>query len=616
MSFMFNPYPYDDPHASNIIDPEGLELDKITEGSEAAALSAAEEILHKVGETGRCVAAVDGYTAAPIDVFVNLLEQQLHVKNVENTSFAMEELWIDSEDAIKLLEKNLPEDRVKDPVLLYGKLFDGGYEDFFNQEKLAWIVKKIEDFGQTGKGVMIIWGYGALCDTIRPLCDWKLYLDATPMKTMLRLKRGKYHNIGCTGALGFKMMARRCYYVDFELAAELRFKLLQGRHLDGYMIANDSETMTLLSLKLMENIFDRGLEYPLRCKPVYLEGVWGGYYIQHLRGLPAEMRNCAWVFDMIPMEVSIVFELGKKRLEFPFYTLVQSKGDRLMGRRSVDRFGYYFPVRFNYDDTYHSNGNMSIQCHPGEKYVTENNNELGRQDESYYIVETGQGARTYLGFHNDADVEEFICQVRRSEKDGQPVDYQKYVYSVESKPGTQLMIPAGTIHASGRNQLILEIGSLTVGSYTYKMYDYVRRDLDGNPRPIHTYHGDKVLRRDMRADWVDEHLVNGGKRILRKGEDWEETVVGESDLLYFSLRNVRFVTRAEDDTQGDFHVLSLVDGEQVMIQSKTDPKKFFLQNYLDIVVIPSDFGPYEMINMKRGTTCIEHKTMLKPGEVC
>lgn len=57
------------------------------------------------------------------------------------------------------------------------------------------------------------------------------------------------------------------------------------------------------------------------------------------------------------------------------------------------------------------------------------------------------------------------------------MDYQKYVYSIESKPGTQVMIPAGTIHASGQNQLILEIGSLTVGSYTYKMYDYVRKDL-------------------------------------------------------------------------------------------------------------------------------------------
>lgn len=46
------------------------------------------------------------------------------------------------------------------------------------------------------------------------------------------------------------------------------------------------------------------------------------------------------------------------------YTLVQSQGPKLMGKRSVDAFGYYFPVRFNYDDTYHSNGNMSIQCHP------------------------------------------------------------------------------------------------------------------------------------------------------------------------------------------------------------------------------------------------------------
>ncbi len=48
----------------------------------------------------------------------------------------------------------------------------------------------------------------------------------------------------------------------------------------------------------------------------------------------------------------------------------------------------------------------------------------------------------------------------------------------------QFMLPGGTIHASGRNQLILEIGSLTVGSYTFKLYDYLRADLDGTRRPI------------------------------------------------------------------------------------------------------------------------------------
>lgn len=611
MSFMFNPYPYDDPHAFNQLNTTGLELEEAAIGSHAAALAAvkrAKEILEK---KGRCIVAVDGYSAAPLDVFHNLMEQQLYIQMIPSVSIEMEQLWIEEAAAEKIVADSLPDDREKDPVLLYGRLYEGRYEDFFAEAGLQAAVDRLKEFEKTGEGVLIVWGYGALCDSLRPHYDLKIYLDSTPKKTMLRLKQGQYHNIGTVHALGFKMMARRCYYVDFELAAKLRFELLHKKELDVYVTADDSENMVWLPFRLLEDIFSRAMEYPLRCKPVYLEGVWGGYYVQRLRNLPKEMKNCAWVFDMIPMEVSIVFELDGNRFEFPFYTIVQSQGDKLMGKRSVDTFGYYFPVRFNYDDTYHSNGNMSIQCHPDEAYVTTNNGELGRQDESYYIVEAGPGARTYLGFKEDADVEEFIADTRRSEKEGLSVDYRKYVYSVESKPGTQVMIPAGTIHASGRNQVILEIGSLTVGSYTYKMYDYLRKDLDGNPRPIHTYHGDKVLKRSYKGRWVEENLVNGGKRSVRKGEDWEEYIVGEHELLYFSLRNESFVTKIEDDTNGDFHVLALVDGEQVKICSRTKPEHYFIQNYLDIVVIPADFGPYEIINMKPGTTCIEHKTMLK-----
>ena len=614
MSFMFNPYPYDDPNAFNVLDPSGLPLSELVEGSGASAAAEAAKAAGALKRAESWVIAVDGYSTAPLDTFRNLLEQQLALLGIPVTVMAVEELWQEEETlSERLAAENLQEDLEKDPVLLYGKLFSGSYEDLWDLKKLAAAKAALASFREAGSGVLILWGYGALCDTLRPLCDQKIYLDTTPMRAMLRLKRGEYRNIGTKKALAFKRMARRCYYVDFEVAAKLRFTLLHEKQLDSYVIANDALSMSLLPASLLEGIFARAMEYPLRCKPVYLEGVWGGYYIQRLRGLPREMKNCAWVFDMIPMEVSVVFELNGRKLEFPFYTLVQSQGPKLMGKRSVDAFGYYFPVRFNYDDTYHSNGNMSIQCHPREKYVTENNGELGRQDESYYIVETGQGARTYLGFQKDADVEEFIAEARRSEKDGQPVDYQKYVYSIESKPGTQVMIPAGTIHASGQNQLILEIGSLTVGSYTYKMYDYVRKDLDGNPRPIHTYHGDQVLDRSRTADWVDQNLVNGGRRTLRKGKDWEEFVVGEHELLYFSLRNERFVTAIEDDTAGDFHVLTLVDGEQVLVRSKTNPERCFLQNYLDIVIVPADFGPYEIINQKAGTVCVEHKTMLKPA---
>ncbi len=201
--------------------------------------------------------------------------------------------------------------------------------------------------------------------------------------------------------------------------------------------------------------------------------------------------------------------------------------------------------------------------------------------------------------------------MKQSEKDAKPVDYQKYIYSVESKPGIQVMIPAGTIHGSGKNQLILEIGSLTVGSYTYKMYDYLRKDLDGKPRPIHTYFGNINLNRGMMQDYVEQNLVNGGYRVIREEGDAKEVVVGECEQLYFSLRDLIFGDYMTDDTKGDFHVLALVDGEDVTVRSKKDPSLKFDMKYLDLVVVPADFGEYEIINNKPETWTTIHKTLLK-----
>ena len=242
-----------------------------------------------------------------------------------------------------------------------------------------------------------------------------------------------------------------------------------------------------------------------------------------------------------------------------------------MGEECVSRFGGYFPIRFNYDDTFHSNGNMSVQVHSGHDYNIENYNELGRQDESYYVVATAHEAKTFIGFKEDADPDEFIREVKISEKNFTPVDYEKYINHIQSAPGIQVLLPAGTVHASGRNQLILEIGSLTIGSYTYKMYDYLRADLDGIPRPIHTYHGERSVCKERTTSWVNENLVQP-PRLVRSGDKWAEYIVGEHDLLYFSLRRLEFETSIEDDTNGTFHVLTLVDGEKVTVQSLDHPE--------------------------------------------
>lgn len=611
MSFMFNPYPYDDPNALNRIDAKGIDTKSIIEGNAPTGAYFANLAVKGLLKRKTYIFGVDGYTAAPIAQTVTLIEQQISALGIKVTTYDVADLFKSEEELDEMLKDCFPMDRDKDPVLLYGRRFEGTYEDLFDAKKLEKFIKTIRSFRRSHEGVMIVKGWGALCETLRALYDRNVFVDITSKNTALEIRAGRYKNIGTKASLPVKIVFRHCYYLDYELALELRHTLMKSKEMDDYVIGVDITSLKVMPLKTVYQIFEKGLEYPFRTKPVYLEGVWGGYSIWKRRNLPKEMKNCAWVFDMIPMEVSIVYEIDGKRFEFPFYTLVQSMTQKLCGPQSVKQFGDYFPIRFNYDDTMHASGNMSVQCHPDADYVMKNNGELGRQDESYYVVEAGNDAKTFIGFNNGIKVEDFVDAVTKSQETKTPIDYEHYVYHVKSEPGTQVTIPAGTIHASGRNQVILEIGSLTVGSYTYKMYDYLRTDLDGTPRPIHIYHGNKVLKRNHDANWVEKEAHTAPKTI-RKGEDWEEYYVADNKDLYFNLRNVKFKSTYEDNTDGLFHVLSVVDGEQVKIVSKKNPSHFYLANYLDIVCVPASMGEYEVINMKPDTVAIIHKTQLRP----
>ena len=86
--------------------------------------------------------------------------------------------------------------------------------------------------------------------------------------------------------------------------------------------------------------------------------------------------------------------------------------------------------------------------------------------------------------------------------------------------------------------------------------------------------------------------------------------MGEHDLLYFSLRNLIFEKEMTDNTAGNFHVLALVDGERVRVESAADPAKRFIMNFMDVVVVPASLGEYRLVNEGAGTVTV-HKTQLK-----
>lgn len=598
MSFMMHPYPYADPDAVNMIEIPVSVKEHLVSG----ILNVGKKI-SSLFQDGKKTIGIDAYPGAEYHALVNVLRQQLATRNIEFID--AESVLLPSEEITEKLKPYLPEDKDVDPVLLYGRRYLEGYKGLQDDKKISKLKEKIKN--STG---LVVYGKGALSESLQDEYDVRIWMDVTPRTAVLNCKNGKNRNIGLTQDMPYSLMMRRNYYVDFETVMKQRWDMIKSGKIDFYITADDPIKMSMLPFDALLDLFKELCRRPFRCRPVYLEGVWGGYYVHRLRNLPKEMRNCAWIFDMIPLEVSLVAKLENSEFEVPFFTFVQAMGEQLLGHQAFTEFGGYFPIRFNYDDTYHSSGNMSIQCHPNAEYVIRNHGEFGRQDESYYVVIAGQNAKTYLGFKDQSSCKEFLELAEKAEKTHEIIDYQKYIHSVNSIPGTQVMIPAGTIHASGRNQVILEIGSLTVGSYTYKMYDYQRIDPQtGLPRPIHLKMGKDVIRGERDAGWVKDNLVNHGG-VLREGNGYKEVVVGEHDLLYFSLRNLIFENEIPDETDGLFHVLALVDGESVRVESVENPFLYYDMNLLDIAVVPANFGKYRIVNKGVGTVTI-HKTLLK-----
>ena len=614
---MYNPFPFDDPRPVNRPELSEKTVKSIISGGNQNVVKKFVATLADRAAKEGVVVALDGYTTANWTVLVTLIARECSLLGLGFEAIDANAATLKSGKEIDaIIDPLLIWDTKIDPTLLYGKVYKGGYQGLMDEARTEAFKKAVPASRQAGK-ISVVYGYGSLIPELRELYDVKVFFDLTPMKSMLRIRRGEYSNLGKERPGIINRTIRRCYYCDFECAVRNRHELWENNVPDWYVLDNDPQNLQLMPFGTFSDICAQLVKYPFRAKPCYLEGVWGGSYMKKLRKLPDEMRNAAWVFDFIPMEVSVVVEAGDEKLDINYCSFVHKEGVNLMGEDCVKKFEGYFPIRFNWDDSYHSTGNMSIQCHSGGEYNVKNYNEFGRQDESYYVVVTGHDAKTFIGFRDDADIPQFFRDIEAADTEHRPCDYMKYVSYEESKPGLQVMLPAGTIHSSGRNQVILEIGSLTIGSYTYKMYDYLRLDFDGKQRPIHTRLGEENVRQDRRYSVIHdpespEYIVQK-PRLAASGEGWEEYILGENPQVYFSLRRLEFEKKCEQDTGGKlFHVLTLVDGDAVRVRSVRHPERYFDLQFMDIVCVPADMGRYVIENLGREPVMV-HKTCLREG---
>lgn len=159
-----------------------------------------------------------------------------------------------------------------------------------------------------------------------------------------------------------------------------------------------------------------------------------------------------------------------------------------------------------------------------------------------------------------------------------------------AKKHDHFLIPAGTIHCSGKNSMVLEI-SATPYIFTHKLWDWGRLDLNGKPRPISIHHGKHNLQYDRDTNYVTSHLVNQFAPTAH-GDGWREERTGLHKAEFIETRRHWFTSTVSHDTQEGVNVLNLVEGDEITVESPSGAFAPFVVHYAETFIVPAAVGAY------------------------
>jgi mannose-6-phosphate isomerase class I len=470
-----------------------------------------------------------------------------------------------------------------DPV--FGFLSDLTLPQFFNEGAVRLRRTQIE---QVTDGVVLVVGCGA--SVITP-GDVLVYADLARWEAQLRFRRGETGNLGVENrALPPGLKYKRAFFVDWRVADRWKRPLI--RRWDFVLDTHDAPTPKLVEGEWMRRGLQAAAQRPFRVVPFFDPAPWGGQWMKEVFDLDRRASNYGWCFDCVPEENSLLLGFGNTRVELPAIDLVFDQPQALLGEAVRARFGDEFPIRFDFLDTM-GGGNLSFQVHPLPAYIKERFGMSYTQDESYYLLDAGPETSVYLGLRDGVDPEAMARDLTAAQQaGGAPFPADQYANRFPARKHDHFLIPAGTVHCSGANAMVLEI-SATPYIFTFKMWDWGRKGLDGRPRPIHLQHGLANVQWNRTTDWVRRNLVN---RIepAGQGEGWREERTGLHSLEFIETRRHWFSRAVPHDTHGGVNVLNLVEGAAAIVESPDGAFEPFEVHYAETFIVPAAVGSYRI----------------------
>lgn len=210
------------------------------------------------------------------------------------------------------------------------------------------------------------------------------------------------------------------------------------------------------------------MKEPIKLLPAFQDYLWGGIRLKTEYNKQTDLEKVAesWELSNHKAGESIVASGADAGITFGEYI----KKYDVVGKRAKE-FDF-FPILIKFID---AKAPLSVQVHPDDEYSLKHNGEYGKT-EMWYVMDCDEGATLYYGFKKNITKEEFRRRIESN-------TLCEALNEVPVKKGDVFFIESGTVHAIGKGILICEIQQNS--NTTYRVYDYDRRDADGNKRPLH-----------------------------------------------------------------------------------------------------------------------------------
>jgi mannose-6-phosphate isomerase class I len=490
------------------------------------------------------------------------------------------------------LNRLLAHDLTDDPV--FGRMNGFTIDDFADPRLLA--ARRDEVQQHCDSPVVVI---GAGTALLLPEPQVLIYADLPHWEIQKRQRSGQIGNIAAENHQdSASAKYKRAYFLDWRVAD--RIKRGQLDRLDYLLDTTNSDDPSLITGDLFRVALRHAISRPFRVVPSFDPGPWGGQWMRDICGLDSDVPNFAWCFDCVPEENSLLFDFGAVRAEVPVLDLVFRHPRELLGDAVHGRFGAEFPIRFDLLDTMQG-GNLSLQVHPLTEYIQDKFGMNYTQDESYYLLDAAPDASVYLGLRTGIDRCQMARELTRSQSGECAFDAETFVNRWPAKKHDHFLIPAGTIHCSGANGVVLEI-SATPYIFTFKLWDWGRLGLDHRPRPIHLQHGLANIQWDRDTEWVKGSLINK-IQVLTSNDQMTEERTGLHPREFIETRRHWFSAPVSHDTEGGVHVLNLVEGKAALIESPENRFAPFEVHYAETFIVPAGVGRYTVRPISQGARC-------------